>query len=188
MRPWLALAISLVALVAWFWPRSRDLLLYDRSWIADGQWWRLWTGHVAHHSGTHLGWNLVVFFPAAVWLERIRPAMGRCCFAISPWFISGVLWYFDPKLHYYGGLSGVTIGVVTLLALVQLCRDSGEGRWIWKIFLVLIMGKIAAEFLHSETTLFAGLPPGVRNVPLAHLAGAIFAGLLFLATARGARR
>ncbi|MEO7415155.1 MAG: rhombosortase [Opitutaceae bacterium] len=183
-RPWVALIFSLAALFAWFWPRSREFLLYDRGLIGSGQWWRLWSGHLAHHSASHLGWNLAVFFPAAVWLERIRPAVARFFFAASPLFISASLWYLDPHLQFYAGLSGVTMGGLTLLTLAQLRRTSSEPRWIWLVVLVLLAAKIAAEFMRPQTALFAGLPEGIRNVPLAHLAGAAFGVVVVGATQR----
>jgi rhomboid family GlyGly-CTERM serine protease len=177
-RPWFALAISLLCVAGWFFPKLRDALLYDRDLIAGGQWWRAWSGHFAHHSASHLGWNLAVFLPAAIWLERIRPASARWFFAIGPLFISGVLWWLDPDLRFYAGLSGLTMGVLTLLILLHLRKGTGESRQLgWWLLLVLVGVKIAFEFRQPATALFAGLPEGIRNVPLAHLAGAICAGL-----------
>lgn len=170
----------MVAVVVWLWPRATEISFYDRELIARGQWWRLWSGHLAHHGGSHLLWNLVVFFPAGIWLECVRPHSARIFLVVAPLFISAGLWFFAPDLQSYAGLSGVGVGAVTLLALVQLQRRSGEPRWVWGWLLVLIVAKMVVEFTRSETPLFAGLPAGVRNVPLAHLAGAICAGIVAL--------
>ena len=186
-QPWFALTISLIAIAFWFTPQSRDGLFYDRDLIAQGQWWRLWSGHLAHHSASHLWWNLVVFLPAAGWLERLQPTLARFFLAVSPLIISGALWSLDPKLQFYAGLSGVTMGVLTLLTILQLRNESGEPRQIWLVALILIALKIAFEFRQPATALFAGLPTGIRNVPLAHLAGALGAAIFALIVRRRKR-
>jgi rhomboid family GlyGly-CTERM serine protease len=183
-RPWLAATFSIVALAAWFLPGAHEFFLYDRGRIAGGQWWRVWSGHLAHHGGSHLIWNLVVFLPAAAWIESIAPRAARIFLTVAPLFISAALWFFESRLQVYAGLSGVTVGAVALLAFVQLRKRSGEPRWIWIGALVLVLVKIVAEFVRPETAVFADLPNGIRNVPLAHLAGAMCAGLIALPTWR----
>lgn len=175
------MAFALFAVTAWLVPSLREAMLYDRALLRAGQWWRLWLGHFAHHGGNHLFWNLVVFLPAGMWLERKYSGAARIFLLAVPIFISGCLLRFEPSLEYYAGLSGVTMGVLTLLALLQLRPNSGEPRWIWSAVLLLIAGKIVAEFLRPPTALFAALPGDVRNVPWAHLGGAIAAGLAFVA-------
>lgn len=180
-------AVSIVALAAWFLPGWSELFFYDRDRIAGGQGWRLWSGHLAHHSASHLFWNLAVFVPVGGWLERIASREARLFLGFAPLGISAALWWLDPKLQFYAGLSGVTVGVLTLLAFVQLREHSREPGWIWIVVLGLIGTKIVVEFTRSEEALFAGLPNGIRNVPLAHLAGAVAAGAIALATSRRAK-
>jgi rhomboid family GlyGly-CTERM serine protease len=178
---------ALIALVGWFWPGLREFLLYDRSLIESGEWWRFWSGHLAHHSTAHLFWNVVVFILAGAWVESIRPAVARTYLILAPFVVSGILWHGEPKLEFYAGLSGITVGVVTLLALIQLNWASGEPRWVWVVFLALVAAKVVFEFARPAPALFAGLPAGIRNVPLAHLGGAICAIGVFLATVRKRR-
>lgn len=184
-RPWWTLAFGIAAVAVWYLPNLRGELLYDRASIARGEWWRFWSGHVTHHSSSHLFWNLAVFLPAALWLEGIRPTPARLFLGLAPLAISAALWTFEPELKFYAGLSGVTVGALTLLALSQMRRDSGEPRWIWAIVLLLVLGKIVFEWMRAgNAPIFAGLPIGIRNVPLAHLAGFIFAFGVFLASSR----
>jgi rhomboid family GlyGly-CTERM serine protease len=178
--PWLSIGIAAAAVAVAIMPALREALLYDRAQIATGQWWRLWSGHLAHHGARHLFWNLAVFIPSAIWLERLWPRTARSFLAISPLFISACLLGFEPTLKIYAGLSGVTVGVLALLALLQLRNNAGEPRWFWAAILALIAIKIGVEFLRPATAFFAGLPPGVRNVPWAHLAGALGASLFAL--------
>jgi rhomboid family GlyGly-CTERM serine protease len=186
-RPWLTASLTLVAIVAWMAPGWRELFLYERRLIDDGQWWRLWAGHFAHHGFVHLFWNLAVFVPAGVWLERIHPRMARVFLLLLPGFVSAILFRFDPKLESYAGLSGITVGVLTLLALLQLRKSSNEPKWFWIAILLLIAAKMVAEFLRPETAFFVGLPAGVRNVPWAHLAGALGAIQMFAVVHRTAK-
>jgi membrane associated rhomboid family serine protease len=41
----------------------------SRAAIADGQWWRLATGHVTHWSANHLFWDLLMFVALGATLE-----------------------------------------------------------------------------------------------------------------------
>lgn len=167
----------------------RDSLVYDRGLIANGQGWRLWSGHLAHHGFGHLGWNLAVFVPIGIWLERTYAPAARWFLLLGPLLISAALWWFDPQLRYYAGLSGVTVGAVTLLAALQIRLSPSESRWWWATLLLLVALKIASEFVRPGQTVFAGLPKGIRNVPIAHLAGAVVAVVFFstVACRRGRR-
>lgn len=40
-----------------------ELLQYDRQAIADGQLWRVVTGHLVHIGLEHLAWDAAVFLP-----------------------------------------------------------------------------------------------------------------------------
>lgn len=187
-RPWCSIGISLCAFLVWIFPASQKGFLYDRALIAGGQWWRIWSGHLAHHGGSHLLWNLAVFLPAGIWLERRYPFCARWFFAIAPLCVSLALLVFEPALGFYAGLSGVTVGVVTLLGCLQL-RNPGEPKWFWSAVLISIAVKVAAEFMGHGSPFFAALPPGIRNVPLAHLAGAGCSVIFFLIwTTKNARR
>lgn len=177
--------LAAVALALWFLPGAREISLYDRPRIGAGEGWRLWSGHFAHHSLSHLLWNVVIFFPVAAWSESIAPRTTRAFLAVTPFFISGILWFFATDLRLYAGLSGITMGVVVLLALIQLGRGMSEPRLVWSGILFLAAVKIVVEFARPQSALFAGLPSGFRNVPLAHLAGCISAGTMaFIARRR----
>lgn len=167
--PLLTAAMVGAAVCAHAFPAAGASFVYDRGLIASGQAWRLWTGHLAHHGLPHLLWNLAVFALAAGWLETVRPRLARTFLATAPLLIALVLFAADPSLQRYAGLSGVAAGSVTLLALVQLVSDRA-GRGLWAGVLVLVAGKIVYETVYGGS-LAAELPPGIRNVPLAHLAG-----------------
>lgn len=173
-------------MIAWFIPASRDALLYDRTAILQGEWWRLWTGHWVHFSASHLAWNLAVLLGAGAWLERLQPgSLLRFVAVAAPLlglsFLAGA-----PDMHTYGGLSGLATGVVTLLALVQLRQDSAGRAW-WLAALGLVALKIGFDATRSAP-LFASFDSGsIRVSVLAHVMGAL-AALAFFLSRRGAAR
>ncbi len=174
------LAIAAVAGLAFAWPRLAGALIYERADILAGQVWRLWTGHLVHYTASHLVWDLAVFLAAGLWLEWIRPPLARWFYLLAPPAISAALWWGEPALARYAGLSGLATGVLVLLALVQRRRDAGAPPWFWPAVLLLVAVKVVAEAT-AQTPLFARMDAGVRVVPLAHLGGIVCALIAFLA-------
>lgn len=174
------LSIAGVAGLAFVWPRLAGALIYERADIGAGQAWRLWTGHLVHYTGSHLLFDLAVFLAAGLWLEWIRPPLARWFYLLAPPAISAALWWGDPALERYAGLSGLATGMLVLLALVQRRRDVGAPPWFWPAVLLLVAVKVVVEST-TQTPLFARLDAGVRVVPLAHLGGIVCALVAFLA-------
>lgn len=181
------LFIAAAAGLAFVWPGLADALIYQRAAILAGQEWRLWTGHLVHYSPSHLLLDLAVFLVAGGWLEWITPRLTRWFYLLAPPAISIALLWGDPTLERYAGLSGLATGVLVLLALVQLRRDTGGSPWFWPAVLLLVAVKVVVESL-GPAPLFARYDPSLRVVPLAHLGGIACAVLAFLAAQWRARR
>lgn len=181
------LAIGLAAGVAFVWPGLADRLIYDRADIFAGQVWRMWTGHLVHFNPSHLLWDLAVFLPAGAWLERTSPRLARWFYVLTPLAISAMLLLGEPTLGFYAGLSGLATGVLVLLALVQLRRDTAGPRWFWPGVLLLVAAKIVTE-LWTHAPLAARFDCGVRTVPLAHIGGIACALVAALLVALRSRR
>jgi len=169
-RSWSTLAIAATAGLAFAWPTMAGGLIYDRVDVIAGQLWRLWTGHLVHFTGNHLLWDLAVFVPAGVWLESITPPGARWFYLLATPVISLLLFFLEPGLNRYAGLSGIATGLLVLLALVQLRRDANEPRWFWLGVLLLVAAKIVLELV-TRAPLVVQFDAGVRTVPLAHLGG-----------------
>lgn len=169
--PWATACVSLAAVACFFWPDSVRVLAYDRQLALDGSVWRFWTSNVVHFSGSHLAWNLAVFLPAGVWLERILPGRAAWLCLLTPGLTGLALLLAEPDLQTYAGLSGLATAALTSLALTQLTRAApGERRW-WRLVLGLVALKIVIEAAQSRP-LFATFTDGeVRPVLLAHLMG-----------------
>ncbi|HEY4302114.1 MAG TPA: rhombosortase [Candidatus Didemnitutus sp.] len=156
-------------------------LLYQRSNILHGAIWRAWTGHFVHFNLSHLFWNLCVFIPAGGWFELIHPRAARWFYLLSPVFISAVLLAAEPGLLAYGGLSGVATGILVCLACSQVGTQSSSPAWFWWGVLVIVAAKITVESVSGQ----AMLVTGIRDVPLAHVAGAAVGVIFGLAARRG---
>ncbi len=179
-RAWATVAIAVAAGVAFVWPALARGLIYERADLAAGEVWRLWTGHLVHYNPGHLGWDLAVFVPAGVWLERIGPGLARRFYLLAPPAVSIALFLGAPAMSRYAGLSGIATGLLVLLALVQWRRDVRAPVWFWPAVLLLVAGKILMETISAQP-LLARFEPGVRVVPLAHIGGVVCAVIAFLA-------
>ena len=173
--PWATVLISVAALIISAYAHLADALFYQRSLIFSGQVWRTWTGHIVHFGPTHLAWDLAVFLPAGCWLENLRPRCARWLYLFCPVIISLLLLAFDPTLERYAGLSGLAMGTLVLLALVQL-TNKNESRWLWSGVLLLAAAKIVIELRQGAPLLVSDFA-NIRNVPLAHIGG-VGCGLL----------
>jgi membrane associated rhomboid family serine protease len=132
-------------------------------------------------------WDHAVFLPAGAWLERTTPGLTRWFYALTPLTISALLLLGEPALSYYAGLSGLATGVLVLLALVQLRRDSAGPPWFWPGVLLLVAAKVVME-LRAQAPLVVRFDSGVRTVPLAHIGGIACALIAALFVALRARR
>ncbi len=159
-------------------------LRYDRNAILSGEVWRIFTGHLAHLTWTHLLMNLLGL--ALVWglFDRYIPTK-RWWHAIlfSMFGISLLLMVVDSHLRWYVGLSGVLHGMF----IVGCLYDMKSGRWDSKILLLLIIAKLLWEQL-------VGPLPGSEKaaggavVVDAHLFGALMGLITYLVFRRADNR
>jgi rhomboid family GlyGly-CTERM serine protease len=96
--------------------------VYDRAAILQGEWWRLLTGHWVHSDSAHAGWNIAALLACGLIFERglrwrLPLALLLATVGVDAW-----LWWGEPGLQRYCGLSGILNGVIAL-GLVQLWRD-----------------------------------------------------------------
>ena len=171
---WATLLVGAAAGACLALPQFSDTLLFRRAELAGGEYWRLWTGHLVHFGWRHLVADLAVFLAAGIWLESFARWTTRGFLVLAPAAISMFLYFADPQLTFYGGLSGVAVGLLVLLALVQLRRDKLAPRWIWVGVLVLVAVKVALEAF-TNTPLVSDFGPDIKVSSLAHLGGILCA-------------
>lgn len=161
---------------------AADLLRYDRAQIAEGQWWRLLTAHIAHLDPRHAALNMLGLI--LLWVLFARdwsPRQWIVLLLAAALAVDGGLWFGDPSVCWYLGASGVLHGVMA----------AGTFAWVRRhppvagTMAALLVAKLAWERLAGP------LPLAGRGVPVvvdAHLYGAsagFITSVLFWAARRG---
>ncbi|MEM7050165.1 MAG: rhombosortase [Acidobacteriota bacterium] len=152
-------------------PAWADALQYDRRRIAAGEVWRLVTGHLAHWSWGHALWDGVAFallVALALRLDRRRLPVVLLASAVA---ISLAVWFAEPGLRLYRGLSGIDAALFAFVA-AALVRRGGRARLVGGIALLLLGAKIAWEMTTGGTLFVAAVDAGFVTVALAHWVGA----------------
>jgi rhomboid family GlyGly-CTERM serine protease len=173
VRAPLLLFVLPAVMVAFATARHGQLVL-ARNAVAEGEIWRLWSGHWVHFSASHLLWNLAVLLPVGMWLERLRPGLLWRHVLVATPLVSCAILTLEPDLQTYGGLSALATSVVVLLALRQ-CRAARAGRWLWISVLALVAAKILAEARFGGAGFARYESASVRTAWSAHAAGALAA-------------
>lgn len=181
----LPVAIALASLLAEAGGEMvRDALRYGRLPIADGEWWRLVTGHLVH-----LGWSH--YLMNAVALLLIWALVGHHLTRQSWLFVIGIIvavidlgfWFLDTALYWYVGLSGVLHGMLAAGLVAGARQAPVEAAVVGGLLVV----KLAWE------QLFGAIPgseasAGGAVVVNAHLYGAAAGAAAALALAVRRRR
>ena len=141
-------------------------LRYEREAIAHGQWWRLVTAHWVHLDARHLlldSAGLVLLW--CLYVRELRPAQWLLVLAAATLGVDAGLWWADPGLSWYLGISGLLHGAWAAGALAQWLRGDRRGA----IMLAVLAVKLLLEHRGGASLLSSGMPV----VPLAHLFGAL---------------
>jgi rhomboid family GlyGly-CTERM serine protease len=105
--------------------------------------WRLWTAHWVHVGWVHLALNAA----AILLLPYVIAPLKRWQFWSGLWVLSGslsaALYWCDPVLSAYVGLSGVLHGLYVMAAVLALCDRHERGFAI--LILVVIVLKLWLE-------------------------------------------
>ena len=125
-------------------------LAYRRDAITEGQYWRLFTAHLAHTQPGHALLNLAVW-PFVLWLAKDRISIhqwgiGFLCCALG---VDIGLWQFSPGVQWYVGLSGVLHGLLVLAAIMVWRRE--------RMPAVLVLFGVTAKLVWEQT---GGALPG----------------------------
>lgn len=121
---WLPALCALVSVLVGLSAKAQALFRYERTAIEAGEMWRLVTGHFAHLGWAHLGLNLAAL--ALVWL-LVGHAFSRAAWLVVMLMtmlgVSAGLWFLEPGLDWYVGLSGVLHGLWVAGALALLGKQ-----------------------------------------------------------------
>ncbi len=145
---------------------GRASLRYERSALAQGQWWRLLTAHLVHLNLAHALLNsaglvlLWMLFAREYSPRRWALILGASCAAID-----AGLWFLHPEVDWYLGASGVLHGALAAGAIVLYRRSDAMGA----VLVLLLVVKLSYEH-YSGASVFAGDLPLVAD---AHLFGTL---------------
>lgn len=174
----LALALTSLALA----PLAARLA-YQPEALASGEYWRLWTGHFVHTGWRHFLADTFIFVATGLWLESLAPRTLRAFLLLAPFALGAALWLAHAPA--YSGLSGLGVGLLFLLAFVQLRRDRSMPRGVWVAVIAVVAVKLALEAI-GTTPLLSNMGPALREAAIGHLGGAACALLAWPFAAREA--
>jgi rhomboid family GlyGly-CTERM serine protease len=189
--PWASLLLSLSAALLWLSPGLTDRTSLDRVAVEGGQLWRLLTGHLTHWSAEHLAWDLLVFASVGLVLElEGERGLFLRCTLISALLISLGVWFLQPEMAIYRGLSGIDCALVTVLATSLLRRVLAAGRLgtavvVGTVLLAYLL-KVGYELVTGQTVFVDIEASGFDPVPLAHVIGGAV-GIVCALTNRSSR-
>ena len=143
------LAILLLAFVAYAF--EDDLLaslIYHRTFILQGEYWRLFTGHIFHTNGNHLLLNLagltLLWSLHGQYYQCTRYLLLTLFSALS---VSLGLLCFSPELSQYVGLSGILHGIFIWGALTDIQHKLKSGY----LLLLGIVLKVSHEQIYGAS-------------------------------------
>jgi rhomboid family GlyGly-CTERM serine protease len=132
--------VALVLLLGLAGEGVRDALAWNRAAIEAGHWWRLLTGHLVHLGAGHLlldltGLVLLLLFFRDVFAPRDWLLAGLLGAAL----VSAGLWFLDPGVRGYVGISGVLhtwlfAGLLLSLRHTPLINGIVLAAMIWRLW------------------------------------------------------
>ena len=171
------LLLGVVTAILYGCPDSVKLTLeYNRLAIAEGELWRLISGHLLHSNLAHLLLNLagllVIMLLYAPFSKRLAFGWQLVILSLG---ISIGLWLFASQITHYVGLSGVLHGILCYGAVLDIRQGHRSG---WLILLGLF-GKLVYEHYYGPDVELGALIAAEVAIE-AHLYGAIVGLLLGL--------
>lgn len=150
-----------------------ETVYFERQQIAQGELWRLLSGHFVHFNWSHFSLNMAGLFMVWLFFRHYQRQAYWMLGVVLIALLCSVGLYADGQLASYVGLSGVLHGLFMLGALYERKRYPLSGV----VLLCLLLGKLLWEQWQG------GLPgsealSGGRVAVNAHLYGAL-AGLLY---------
>lgn len=150
---------------------SLPLMVFDKTRIAEGEYWRLITGHITHSSFSHAFWDVLAFIFSVYWLNRYSRKALVFSLVFGTVFIDIFLLSDFSSLTRYCGLSGLLFSPLIAAALFFFLSYRGLFGFAP---LIIILLKVVFDVSSNETWLVA---TDWQAYPEAHILG-VLAGLV----------
>ncbi len=185
--PWIVATFVACATAISLWPEARAALVYDRGGppgsIAGGgagavaagpAVWRALSSQLVHDASGMAAIDLGVVLLAGAFLERRDRVLAAAALVLGMLFVALAVLVAGPQLVRYEGASGVGAALFTAAALhVAFTTTSRGARALALAAAAVALAKAAVEQWSGWTWADAHLPPDVRVLPAAHLAGSL---------------
>jgi len=161
-----AAVLGAAAAATWVAPEA---CAATRSGLADGELWRLWSGHLVHASPNHFAFDVPL---TAVLVARTRA--WRYLF-VAPPLLTLAVFAARADLASYVGLSGLLHGL-TWIAAASIARDATGWRRVGAAVIAAgTLGKVLVEVLLRESLVAWGVPATGIVAFEAHALGCLLA-------------
>lgn len=174
-----AATFALVAKVVGAYP---DLFTLERTAVAQGEIWRLWTGHFVHGSSDHYAYDVGA---AAVLCAAFGPL--RRLWLLAP-ILSVALLVTLPGLEYYYGLSALLHGWVVVIAARMSAEERGLRASLAFLLVLAVFAKALTETLLGVSLFTSDLDFGGPVLHASHFVGAAVGIATMLAPANLAKQ
>jgi len=151
-------------------------LVAERHAIAAGQVWRLFTGPLVHATWGHLVRDLALLVGVGVAFEHAlgwRWPLACVLGLVGP---TALAFAFNSSLAGFYGTSGLTHTVLAAAMVHVIVREQNAPRWLRALAVTgatLLAIKVGFEAIANRPMFPMNLGPGVRQLPIAHLVGAL---------------
>lgn len=123
-------------------------LQFDRQMIAQGEFWRLFTGNLFHTNSWHLVFNLAGLLMLSQLFGRLISPLHFILFTLlNSTAVGGLLYLFCPEIELYVGLSGYLHGLFVLGCLLEI----QQGRQSSYLLLAAVIAKIGWEAYYGSS-------------------------------------
>lgn len=178
----LMVIISLLWLAGDSW---RQALEYNRAEIADGDIWRIISGHLVHSNGWHLLLNISSLgLIGLLFGSQLNARLWAVAFVFCGLVVSGAYWFISPEYNSYVGLSAALYGVIIIGAL----EDLQENPWIAAALLLIVTGRVIWQQFDGASPELAELVESrvaIESHLYGMLAGYFYALLLWISRRPG---
>ncbi|UJF19760.1 rhombosortase [Vibrio sp. SS-MA-C1-2] len=169
------LLIALTSILAQY-TALYNVLIWQRSAIYQGEWWRIITGNMVHTNGWHLIMNLAGLFLLVILFQRYLTAKRLLLLLLYFSTVIGSL-LLITQLNWYVGLSGMLHGLFFWGIGLDI-KNKLKGGWL---FLIAGIFKVVWEQIYGGSSYSSELI-NAQVATQAHFAGMAAAFFLLLFT------